>query len=105
LIASTWSRNVKKGEMTTGIINTFNNNKAYKLLHKSRSVTSNNPPKKEAPRKEAQCSYRLLNKLFLDEFLELLSNVGNAAFSGAVLDIGKTSHDEGFWKKTPGSLP
>jgi hypothetical protein len=84
-------KNSKKAEMIESIITTYNNKNNYTLLKKP--TTFNN-----SPRKEIQCTYRLINILFSDLFATEFSNIGNSA-TRAVLDAGKCGNDELFWKK------
>ena len=51
-----------------------------------------------APRKEIQCTFRLLNLLFSDAFAEDFGNLGNVA-SRQLLDNGTAANDQHFWTR------
>ena len=53
---------------------------------------------KSQPRKEPQCSYRLLNIIFSDEFAEKFAYLGNVT-SCHLLNQGKAGNDQYFWQE------
>jgi hypothetical protein len=58
------------------------------------NLTNENAGK--APRKEVQCSFRLLNVLFSDTFASDFAALGDVA-NRQLLDSGKAGNDEHFW--------
>ena len=73
---------MKKGQLIESIISAYVNKDLYSTSEKTR--------------KQRQCSYRLLNILFSDEFSEDFSSVGNVA-TKQELDAGVASNNKGFW--------
>jgi hypothetical protein len=69
------------------------------VTHQNQKACSNvhNPPVASSgpPRKQIQCSFRLKNILFSDEFAEQFSSLGNVA-NREVLNSGKAVNDEYF---------
>jgi hypothetical protein len=51
---------------------------------------------KNTTRKEAQCSFRLINVLFSDDFAGGLATLGDVA-NRELLDSGRAANDEHFW--------
>lgn len=91
------SRTGKKETLVASIQTVVKNRKAYQQLDDELGTGENNPscPK---TRKEVHCSFRLMNVLFSDKFMEDLSKLGNIA-SRAVLDSGKAGNDQHFWER------
>lgn len=87
-------KNVKKHIMIDAIQMLYVNKKAYAALGMTQDPST--LPRAEPPRKEVQCSYRLLNILFSDEFADDFGNLGNVA-SRELLDGGAAGNDEHFW--------
>jgi hypothetical protein len=81
-------KNVKKQDMVDRLIIAHKNWNNYKTLQNRKQDT--------APRKQVQCSFRLLNILFSDEFATPFASLGDAATRQS-LDIGTAGNDEAFW--------
>jgi hypothetical protein len=81
-------KNVKKQSMVDRLNQAYKNWINYKTLQNRKQDT--------APRKQVQCSFRLLNILFSDEFATPFASLGDAATRQA-LDIGTAANDEAFW--------
>jgi hypothetical protein len=77
--------------MIEAINATYNNKSAYATIQTHFQPNT-------SPRKEIQCTYRLLNVLFSDKFSEEFSLLGNRA-TRAGLDTGKCANDKMFWTK------
>jgi hypothetical protein len=74
--------------MVDRLIQAYNNRKNYKAMQ--------NRKEDAAPRKQVQCSFRLMNILFSDEFADQFASLGDAA-TRQVLDTGMAGNDEHFW--------
>jgi hypothetical protein len=64
-------KNAKKDNFIESIINTYNNSILYNTLKTTMdgdNRENGNQPQPSAPRKEQQCSYRLMNILFRDDY-------------------------------------
>mmetsp|Transcript_32321 Transcript_32321/g.49417 ORF Transcript_32321/g.49417 Transcript_32321/m.49417 type:complete len:152 (+) Transcript_32321:171-626(+) len=85
-------KNATKETMVGRIINMHGNQEKYECLRKE--------VKGEAtkPRKEAQCSYRLLNIMFSNEFAGKVAVLGDVATRN-LLDTGKAGKDEHCWEE------
>jgi hypothetical protein len=84
-------KNAKKCKMIEMVTGIYRNKAAYKDLQIAVPSTAN------VPRKQIQCSFRLLNILFSDDFAERFGSIGNVA-DRALLDSGKAGSDEYFWE-------
>jgi hypothetical protein len=84
-------KNSKKTEMIEAIIAIYNNKSAFATIQTH--FQPNN-----SPRKEIQCTYRLLNVLISDKFSEEFALLDNSV-TRAGLDTGECANDEMFWKK------
>jgi len=82
-------KNTSKEVMLQKLKDSFFNQKQYTRL--SQEVNSRT-------RKEPQCSFRLLNILFTDEFSTKFAKLGDAA-NQYQLDTGKTGNDQYFWEE------
>ena len=69
-------KNVKKSDMVDSLIAGYNNKKLYTTMQ-NRGDDDNGAEK--STRKQAQCPFRLMNILFLDEHAEGFSKLGNMA--------------------------
>ena len=83
-------KNVKKQDMVDKLILAFNLYKNYKGLEATTGGS--------APRKQVQCSFRLMNILFHDDFAAEFATLGDAA-TRLQLDKGTAGNDEHFWVK------
>jgi hypothetical protein len=63
-----------------------------------KEVVDGNQPGTTSTRKEVQCTYRLLNLLFSNDFAEEFPQIRNSP-SRHTLDVGKAAYEEGFWSK------
>jgi hypothetical protein len=81
-------KNANKTDMVNKLSKTHTNRKAYNALR--------NRNNDQAPRKEVQCSFRLINILFSDDFAGDFATLGNIA-NRHVLDTGMAGNDEHFW--------
>jgi len=66
-------KNVKKGEMIDKLIQQYSNQKAYGMLQAS------NKKQDKGLWKQVQCSFRLMNILFSDQFASSFASLGNIA--------------------------
>jgi hypothetical protein len=104
-------KNTKKTELVDKVVTNYSNWKAYKRFAHQRegTPTSTTPPSRSmtptipaitttppAPRKEIQCSFRLMNILFSDEFAADFAELGNTADRN-LLDNGMAGNEAGFW--------
>ena len=80
-------KNVKKQDMIDRLVKAYNNWKNYEMLKNRNNA---------APRKQAQCSFRLMNILFSDAFADQFATIGDTA-TRQVLDTGTAASDEHFW--------
>ena len=80
-------KNVKKQDMIDRLVKAYNNWKNYEMLKNRNNA---------APRKQAQCSFRLMNILFSDEFATQFATLGDAA-TRQELDVGTAANDEAVW--------
>lgn len=86
-------KNAPKEKMIKILKDTYMNREKYETLRKELSgeVTGG-----EQPRKQPQCSFRLMNIIFCDEFAPKFASLGNVAERN-VLDTGTAANDEYFW--------
>lgn len=102
-------KNVKKQIMIDHIVNHVKNRKAYDSID-APSQNSGSAEDEVSPtattgatttvaptRKEIQCSFRLMNILFSDQFAERFAATGNVA-SRDLLDTGMAANDQLFWQ-------
>jgi hypothetical protein len=87
------ARVMKKTDMITMIHQSYNNKQAYVALQNRKQSKLSG-----APKKEVQCSFRLMNILFSDEFVTEFASLGDVA-SRVSLDSGRAAYDERFWVK------
>jgi hypothetical protein len=88
-------KNVKKGQMIDMLVQTYQNRKAYNALA-SRDRQNQESP--SVPRKQVQCSFRLINILFSDGFASDFAHIGDTV-ARLVIDSGKAANDEHFWAR------
>lgn len=86
----------KKDELIQRIIGIYHNHKGMETFEK-RERTSNGGTTMSATRKAVQCSFRLLNLLFSEEFAERFASIGNVA-NRHQLDNGQGANEQGFWE-------
>ena len=86
-------KNATKETMVQRIIDMHSNREKYEMI---RNEIANGDTSTKI-RKEPQCSFRLMNILFSDEFAGKFGDIGNVA-SWKVLDTGKASNDQHFWE-------
>lgn len=84
-------KNVRKSIMIQSILDKHHNRVAYLALRGCEEEVA-----EEAPKKQAQCSFRLMNILFSDRFAAEFANLGNIA-GRRELDTGKAGDDQLFW--------
>jgi hypothetical protein len=58
----------------------------------------NNDNNQQGTRKEQQCTYRLMNILFSDDFADEFACIGNTA-PRPLLDVGKAANEQSVWEK------
>ena len=90
-------KNAKKETMVDKLNETYHNRKKYEDL------VNGFHDKNNKPKKEIQCSFRLMNILFSDGFAGSFATLGNTA-NRAILDAGKASNDEYFWTGVKGAF-
>ena len=89
-------KNCAKAVMIERVKDTYTNHQKYKNTLVEVQGASTTAAAK--PRKEPQCSYRLLNIIFSDEFAEKFACLGDVASCG-LLDQGKAGNDQCFWQE------
>ena len=93
-------RNAKKADIVKAITTAVMNMNAYKVLDNQLGADLVSGGK-EKTQKEVHCSFRLMNVLFSDGFVEDLAQLGHTA-NRELLDSGKASNDRYFWEKVQG---
>ena len=98
-------KNAKKSDMVEKICTTFSNKRAYMaLIQEGKEDNEPNTTRGgTAPRKEVQCTFRLINILFSDEFADAFASLGNVA-DRQLLDSGRAGNDEHFWVGVHGAF-
>jgi hypothetical protein len=102
-------KNVPKAEMLLRLQQTYANRKAYAELGyvgqppAEPRTNCGGDSTTASPRKEVQCSFRLVNILFSDAFADDFATLGNVA-SRQLLDAGAAGNDQHFWKTVQASF-
>ena len=96
-------KNVKKSTMIDVLKKWCYSRKVYDNMRANLGLETNDTEEHEnqgggAPRKEIQCSFRLMNILFCDAFANEFALLGNIA-SRDMLDAGKAANDQYFWEQ------
>ena len=82
-------KNATKSVMIERIVEYHGNKEKYANVAKALATSKT--------RKEPQCTHRLINVLFSDEFAEKFAHLGDVA-DRVVLDSGKAANDQHFWE-------
>jgi hypothetical protein len=98
-------KNATKSRMLENIESVYANRKAYAEMgylgggqQDRTSAAGGGRTPTAPPRKEVQCTFRLLNILFSDAFAEDFATLGNVA-TRQLLDAGAAANDEHFWTR------
>lgn len=96
------TKNARKDQRIDIIRGFYKNKKAMSHLT-SRDRTSEGRVTHSTTRKEAQCTYRLMNILFSEEFAEGFATIGNSA-NRRQLDSGRAANEQDFWEEVQASF-
>jgi hypothetical protein len=92
-------KNIKKSNMVDKIVTSYRSRQVYNEITRQRNEgnkNNNNNASTPKPQKEVQCSFRLINIFFSDEFATDFATLGNIA-DRELLDSGRAGNDKVFW--------